>query len=103
MFFRFSRVRYFLGKALEKQTKAIKDQGRKQIDAIINKKKGKWVLDSKILFHKEIFEELVKERFDEIIELADETNFDDLIYHFKGNTARKRFNDFENEIKLSEI
>ena len=73
------------------------------MDAIINKKKGRWVLDSKILFRKEIFEELVKERFDEIIELTNETNFDDLIYHFKGNTARKRFNDFKNEIKLSAI
>ena len=65
-------------------------------------KKVKWVLDSKNLFHKEIFEELVKERFDEIIELTDETNFDDLMYHFKRNTAKKRFNDFENEIKLFE-
>ena len=24
------------------------------------------------------------------------------MYHFKGNTAKKRFNDFENEIKLFE-
>ena len=43
---------------------------------------------------KEIFEELVKENFDEIKELTDEINENDLIYNFKGNTARKRFDDF---------
>ena len=51
---------------------------------------------------KNIFEELVKRRFDEIMQLIDETNFDDLIYYFKGDSARKRFNDFENGIKLFE-
>ena len=40
-----------------------------------------------------MFEELVDERFDKI-------NPDDLIYHFRGNTARKRYDDFKNEIKL---
>ena len=38
--------------------------------------------DSKNLSHKEIFKKYLKERFDEIIRLADETNFDDLIYYF---------------------
>ena len=52
--------------------------------------------------YKEIFEELVKERFDEIKELTNEINQNDLIYYFKGNTARKRFDDFNNGIKLFE-
>ena len=49
---------------------------------------------------KKIFEELVKERFDEIKELNDEINQHDLIYYFKGNTARKRFDDFNNGMEL---
>ena len=44
----------------------------------------------------------ITERFDEIIELTDETNFDDLIYYFKGDTARKIFDDFKNGMKLLE-
>ena len=47
-----------------------------------------------------MFEELVDERFDKIKELSDEINPDDLINHFRGNTARKRYDDFKNEIKL---
>ena len=43
---------------------------------------------------------LVKERFDEIKELNDELNENDLTYYFKGNTARKRFDDFNNSIEL---
>ena len=50
--------------------------------------------------YEEIFEELVKERFDEIKELTDELNQNNLIYYFKGNTFRKRFDDFNNGIEL---
>ena len=52
--------------------------------------------------YKEMFEELVKERFDEIKELTNEINRNDLIYYFKGNTDRKRFDDLNNGIKLFE-
>ena len=50
--------------------------------------------------NKEICEELVKERFDEIKKLTDEINHNDLIYYFKGNTSRKKFDDFNNGIEL---
>ena len=50
--------------------------------------------------YKNIFEELVKERFNEIKELTDEKNQNDLIYYFKGNTFRKRFCDFNNGIEF---
>ena len=43
-----------------------------------------------------------KIRFDEIIELIEETNFDDLIYIFEGDSNRKRFDVFKNKIKLFE-
>ena len=49
--------------------------------------------------YKEIFEKLVNERFDEIKKSTNEINHDDLTYHFKGNTARKRFGDYNNGIK----
>ena len=80
-----------LGNAFEKQTKAIEDQGEKQIDTTTNRKDN----------YKEIFEKLAKERFDEIKELTNEISHDDLMYYFKGNTAIKRFNDFNNGIELS--
>ena len=51
---------------------------------------------------KKIFEELVKEKFDEIKELTNEINQNELIYYFKGNTARRRFSDFNNGIELFE-
>ena len=51
---------------------------------------------------KKIFEELVKEKFDEIKELTNEINQNELIYYFKGNTARRRFDDFNNDIELFE-
>ena len=50
--------------------------------------------------YKNIFEELVKERFNETKELTDEKNQNDLIYYFKGNTFRKRFGNFNNGIEF---
>ena len=49
---------------------------------------------------KEIFEKLVKERFDEVKELTNKIKHDDLTYYFTGNTARKRFDDVNNVIEL---
>ena len=49
---------------------------------------------------KEMFEELVKERFDEIKELTDEINHDDLVYYFTAKTARKQIDDVNNDIEL---
>ena len=62
-------------------------------------KKGLISNDSKNLSHEKIFQNLFKERLDEIIELTDETNFDRLIYYFKGDFSRKKFDSFKNEIK----
>ena len=50
--------------------------------------------------YKEISEELVKERFDEIKELTGETNQNNLSYYFKGNSVRKKFDYFNNDIEL---
>ena len=69
-----------LGKTFEKQTKTIEEQERKQIDAITKQNKRLVALTSKDDHkdsYKEIFEELVKERFDEIKELSDKINQND--------------------------
>ena len=58
-----------LGKAFEKQAKTIVEQGRKQIDAIMNQSERLAALtnkDERKDNYKEIFEELVEKRFDEI-------------------------------------
>lgn len=44
----------------------------------------------------------MKEWFDEIIELTDEINLDDLIYYFRKESSRERFDEFENGINLFE-
>ena len=55
-----------LGKALEKQTKTIEGQGRKQIDGIINqnvKQVGLLNNNGKSFYHKDKFEKLFKKHF----------------------------------------
>ena len=72
-----------LCKAFEKQIKTIEEWGRKQIDAVKNQYKRQVALTNKDDHKdncKEIFAELVKERFDEIKELTDEINNNYLIY-----------------------
>ena len=75
-----------------KKTKTIEEQRRKQIDAIANQNEKLAALTNKDDHkdnYKKVFEELVKGKFDELKELTDEINYDDLIYYFTGNTARK--------------
>ena len=77
-----------LGKALEKQTKTIEDQGEKQIKAIQDQRHvktiKKYAFDSEdspwISKRKEIFNELADNRLNEITELDKIVNLDDLIY-----------------------
>ena len=47
----------------------------------------------------EVIDKLVKEKFDGIKEINYKIDYDDLIYYFKGDTAKK-INDFDNGIKL---
>ena len=65
-----------LRKAFKKQIKTIEEQGKKQIDAITNQIKKLEALTNKDNDHKdqEIFNELVTEIFDKIIEWTDEIN-----------------------------
>ena len=62
-----------LGKAFQKQIKTIEEHGKKHTDAIANQKKRLEALINKDGDHKdeEIFNELVNERFNKVIELTD--------------------------------
>ena len=87
----------------EKQTKLIEEQGQKQIDAITNQNKRLEALtnnDDHNSIYKEIFNKLVKEKFDGIKELTYKIDHNDLIYYFKNDTVKKKFNDFDNDIQL---
>ena len=94
-----------LGKSFEKQIKTIEDQGEKQIKAIQNqgeiKTVKKYVYSDKdsplISKQKEIFDELVDERLEEIDK---KVNPDDLIYRYKGSSADAKFNEFDNPFSL---
>ena len=95
-----------LRSALEKQKKTIGDQGRKQMDAIMNQSKKNCLINDggHKLSHKKYLKKLKKKtknknknkkkRFDEIIELRDETIFNDLVYYFKKDSNRVKFDDF---------
>ena len=75
-----------LGKAFEKQIKAIEDQGEKQIKAIQNQGQVKAIKkytyddeDSSLISkQKEIFNKLADERLDDITKLDEKVNLDDL-------------------------
>ena len=79
---------FLLGKAFGKQIKTIEDQGEKQIKAIKGQGRVKTIKNcdyddkdsSLILKQKEIFNELVDERLNEINELDEKVNRDDLAY-----------------------
>ena len=89
-----------LGNVFKKQAKMIEEQRKKQIHAITNQSKKMAVLNNKDDDHyKQILEELVKGRFDEIKELTSEINKDEFLYYFKGHAAKKWFDDFNNGTK----
>ena len=53
------------------------------------------------LRQKEIFNKLVDERRNEILELSEKMNYNNLTYNFKDkNICEKSFNDFDNAISL---
>ena len=85
-----------LGKAFEKQIKTIEDQGKKQVDAINLKPKEQTKAityksdddddddDDNTPISKEIYDEMLEERMDEILKMSKEINYGKLVYDFKG-------------------
>ena len=82
-----------LGNAFEKQTKTIKEQGKNQIDDITNqneKLEGLTNKDDHKSIYKEIFDKLLKEKFDEIKELTYEIDHEELILIMVQNFLKNR-------------
>ena len=99
-----------LGRAFEKQTKAIEDQGKKQIQAIQNidfsksEEKAKFDSDDDlaILRQKELYNELTEEKKTEIKNLDNSVDRDKnkLIYTYKGKTSDVDFSEYYGAIDL---
>ena len=93
-----------LGKAFEKQTKTIKDQGEKQIEAIQDKrsvesiKKFTYSINDSpiVLKEKEIYNKLTDESFKNINNLDKnvDTDIDQLVFKYKGNTRDEDFSKY---------
>ena len=85
-----------LGKAFEKQIKTIEDQGEKQIDAL-NDLKPKAITyksdddNDKTSISKEIYNEILEERIDEILQMSKEIIHSNLVCDFKGPTPSINF------------
>ena len=82
-----------MGKAFEKQIKTIEDQREKQIDALKDLKTRAitYKLDDdndKTSTIREIYDEILEERMDEILKMRKEISHGNLIYDFKGLTEK---------------
>ena len=97
-----------LGKAFEKQTKTIEDQGEKQIKAIQDKSPiksiEKFIYDINdnpiVLKEKEIYNKLKEESFEKVNNLDKSVDTNKLAFKYKGNIADEDFNKFDNALDL---
>ena len=85
-----------MGKAFEKQTKAIKDQGKKQVDALENlkpKEKRKSIEDKSNNQSKAtiIFNDLINKRKALMKELYDSVDYNNLEFVYVGPTKDVSF------------
>ena len=97
-----------MGKAFEKQIKTIGDQGEKQIKAIQDQGQVKTI--KKYIYNnednplvskqKEIFNELIDERLEEITDLDEKVNSNNLIYRYKGRTVDAKFDKFDDVLDI---
>ena len=82
---------FLLGKASEKQTKTIEDQGKKQAEALENLKSKEQTKaiegksDGKLSKQKENYNRLLNKRLDEIQKISKEIDFNNLTYYFKSS------------------
>ena len=85
-----------LEKAFEKQIKTIKDQGRKQADAlkVLEPKAIESGSNNELVITKEIYKKILEERMDEILEMSREIDYNNLVYDFKGPTPSINFTIF---------
>ena len=103
---------YPLGKALEKQTKIVKDQGKKQVKAIQDNKqlvnKDDYIDKLLLSREREIFKDIYNKRLDKIEELNNKIDYNNLKYVSVNNRTSYSFSELEdpltflNEIKKGE-
>ena len=99
-----------VGKAFDKQIKAIKDQGKKQVDALNTLKSDNKITIKKYTYdpndtpliskQKEIFNKLVDERLEKITDLDKKVNNGDLIYRYKSRRTDTKFDEFDNALGI---
>ena len=92
-----------LGKAFEKQIKAIEDQGQIQIDALkVLEPKAieRGSNNIKPVITQETYDKILEQRMDEILKMSDKIDFDRLIYNFKGPTTSINFGKFGGPIYI---
>ena len=89
-----------LGEAFEKQIKATEDQGEKQAEALkgLEPKAVKSKSNNKPSISKDIYNKILEERMDEILEMSREINFNNLSYHFRGSSPSISFTKFEGPV-----
>ena len=102
-----------MGKAFEKQTKTIEDQGEKQIKAIQDNKPLISDNDYKdqllISKEREIFKDIYNKRLDKIVELNNKIDYDDLMYVIASSGKKFDFGStkdpitFLNDIKKAKV
>ena len=89
-----------MGRAFEKQIKTIENQEEKQIDALKDLKETKSDDDDKTSTTKEIYNEILEERIDEILQMNVDINYNSLVYDFKGLTASIDFSKYEDPLYI---
>ena len=95
------------GKALEKQIKTIKDQGKKQVKAIqdnkqlVNINKDDDYKDKLLLSkEREIFKDIYNKRLDKIEELSNKIDYDNLKYVVLGTGDKYNFDNLDDPLTL---
>ena len=99
---------YPLGKAFEKQTKTIEDQGEKQIKAVQDKipiksiKKFTYDINDSpiVLKEKEIYNRLTEESFEKTNNLDKKVDTNKSVFKHNGYTTDEEFSKFDNALDL---
>ena len=99
-----------LGRAFDKQIKAIEDQGKKQVDALNTLKSHNKITIEKYKYdlkdtpfiskQKEIFNKLIDERREKITHLDKRVSRDDLICRYEDKVADIKFDKFDNALDI---
>ena len=78
-----------MGKAFEKQTKTVEDQGQKQVETLKGLKPEAVESESNNTrsISKEIYDKILDERMVEILEMSREINYNNLVYNFKDSSV----------------